>query len=275
MTNAPENSPRRRYWYEIIFESDTPPGKAFDIGLLIAIGGSLLVVMLETVKSLTQDFDHVLKGLEWFFTIIFTIEYAIRLYVVKNPLRYALSFYGLVDLISVLPSYLAIVIGGAEYFIVIRSLRLMRVFRVLKMMRFIGEAKILGEALRASRQKITVFIIAVVCATMILGTMMYLVEGPANGFVSIPISIYWCIVTLTTVGYGDISPQTPLGQILASIIMIMGYGIIAVPTGIVTSELSKTYGSAKKRPRHCPGCKEYNHLEDARYCHNCGNELPQ
>lgn len=275
-SNAPQTNNWRQRWYVIIFESDTPKGKAFDIALLVAIASSLLVIMLETVESIVQKSPGLFLGLEWFFTLLFTIEYTIRLSIVKKPLKYALSFYGLVDLVSILPTYLALFLGGAQYFIVIRSLRLMRVFRVLKMVRFLGEARVLSEALRASRPKIIVFIIAVVCATFIMGTLMYMVEGPENGFKSIPIAIYWCIVTLTTVGYGDISPNTPLGQLLASIIMILGYGIIAVPTGIVTSELNKSSQSANEQAnkRKCAACGKTGHNPDALYCRNCGSQLP-
>lgn len=276
MIRAPQTNDWRQRWYVVIFESDTPKGKAFDIALLVAIVGSLFVIMLETVESIVQHSPSLFVGLEWFFTVIFTIEYAVRLTIVRKPLKYALSFYGLVDLISILPSYLALVMGGAQYFIVIRSLRLMRVFRVLKMVRFLGEARVLSEALRSSRPKIIVFIIAVVCSTFIMGTLMYMVEGPENGFKSIPVAIYWCIVTLTTVGYGDISPQTPLGQLLASVIMILGYGIIAVPTGIVTSELNKSSHSANEaaHKRKCENCGKTGHIPDAIYCRNCGAELP-
>jgi len=270
--NAPEPGTWRARWYVIIFESDTPAGRRFDVFLLLTILASLVVIMLETIPSWVQHYRAYFTAAEWFFTLLFTAEYLLRLYIVKRPTRYIFSFYGLVDLISVLPSYLAIAIGGAQYFIVIRSLRLMRVFRVLKMMRFIGEAQVLSNALRASRQKITVFIIAVVCATVILGTMMYLIEGPENGFTSIPKAIYWCIVTLTTVGYGDISPQTPLGQILASVIMILGYGIIAVPTGIVTSEISKQ-SRLDLVDVNCSGCGKSGHRSNARYCQFCGEEL--
>lgn len=265
----------RGRWYTIIFESDTKAGKNFDILLLIAIVASLLVIMLETVPSINQKYPKVFISLEWFFTILFTLEYIVRLAIVSRHWNYARSFYGIIDLISILPSYLAIVLGGAQYFIVIRSLRLLRVFRVLKMVRFIGEATVLGSALKASRHKIVVFIIAVVCMTFIMGTLMYMVEGPEHGFKSIPISIYWCIVTLTTVGYGDISPQTPLGQLVASIIMIMGYGIIAVPTGIVTSELNRQSKEdvAANKTKACPYCNTADLKFKAIYCYNCGEKI--
>ena len=265
----------RGRWYTIIFESDTKAGKRFDILLLVAIIASLLVIMLETVPSINQKYPKVFISLEWFFTILFSVEYIVRLAIVSRPWSYARSFYGIIDLISILPSYLAIVLGGAQYFIVIRSLRLLRVFRVLKMVRFIGEANVLGNVLKASRHKIVVFIIAVVCMTFIMGTVMYMVEGPKHGFKSIPISIYWCIVTLTTVGYGDISPETPLGQLIASIIMIMGYGIIAVPTGIVTSELNRQSKEdiAANQTKVCPYCDTADLRFKAIYCHNCGEKI--
>lgn len=270
---APHSHWRSR-WYTIIFESDTKSGRRFDILLLIAIFGSLLVIMLETVPGITEKYPDVFESLEWFFTILFSIEYLVRLRIVNRPWSYAFSFYGIIDLISVLPSYLAIFLGGAQYFIVIRSLRLLRVFRVLKMVRFIGEANVLSDALKASRHKIAVFIIAVVCMTFIMGTVMYMVEGPEHGFSSIPISIYWCIVTLTTVGYGDISPETPLGQLIASIIMILGYGIIAVPTGILTSELNKQAKEENKVPiKSCSVCNKTDIPIKAHYCYNCGEDI--
>lgn len=273
MLEAAEKSWKRR-WYQIIFESDTPKGRRFDVLLLFAILGSLLVIMLETVPSLEENYKGTFLILEWIFTILFSIEYLVRLQVVKRPLSYFTSFYGIIDLVSILPSYLAIVLGGAQYFIVIRSLRLLRVFRVLKMVRFIGEADVLSKALKASRHKIAVFLIAVVCINFIMGTIMYMVEGPENGFSSIPMSIYWCIVTLTTVGYGDITPSSPLGQLIASVIMILGYGVIAVPTGIVTSEINRSQKEdAKSKLKRCPVCEHEGMAADAKYCQYCGEEF--
>lgn len=265
----------RARWYDVIFESDTRAGKTFDVILLVAIVASLLAVMLESVPTLLQKHRQFFRYLEWFFTIIFTVEYVVRLLIVRSKLKYALSFYGIIDLIAILPTYLALVLVGAQYFLVIRSFRLLRVFRVLKMVRFLGEAQVLSSALRASRVKITVFLVAVICVVFIMGTLMYIVEGPSNGFTSIPVSIYWCIVTLTTVGYGDISPQTPLGQFLASAIMIIGYGIIAVPTGIVTSEMSKAQHSASQSGGIvvCENCGEKDHSQKANFCKTCGTEL--
>ncbi len=266
----------KNHWYHIIFESDTTAGKRFDVALLIAILASLGVIMLESVPQLQKGFREWFIILEWAFTLLFSVEYIIRLMIVRRPISYALSFYGIIDLISILPTFLAIVLGGAQYFIVIRSLRLLRVFRVLKMVRFLGEANVLSSALHASRHKIAVFLIAVVCMTFIMGTAMYMIEGPEHGFTSIPVSIYWCIVTLTTVGYGDISPETPFGQLVASVIMILGYGIIAVPTGIVTSELSRSNSQADlghSATGSCKNCGKTGMKETAKFCQFCGEKL--
>lgn len=223
----------------IIFRSDTPAGKAFDVILLIAILLSILAVMLESVRSIAQEYGTFIRNFEWVITILFTLEYVLRIYCARSRRGYILSFYGLVDLISIVPTYLSLIVVGTQYILVVRGLRLLRVFRVLKLYHFLGEAQILGRALRQSAAKITVFLGTVVTLIFIVGSLMYLIEGPEHGFTSIPVSIYWAIVTLTTVGYGDIAPQTVLGQMLASIVMIMGYGIIAVPTGIVSVELSR------------------------------------
>jgi len=271
--NRPKKPGWRQKWYDVIFESESKAGRNFDIILLIAILGSLVAIMLESVPTLLQKHRELFRYLEWFFTLIFTAEYVVRLLIVEKKRKYALSFYGIIDLLSVIPTYLALILVGAQYFLVIRSFRLIRVFRVLKMVRFLGEAQMLSNALRASRIKIIVFLVAVMCSIFILGTMMYLVEGPENGFTSIPVAVYWCIVTLTTVGYGDISPQTPLGQTLASIIMILGYGIIAVPTGIVTSEMSKSQGNQITSETTCSNCGEEDHMADAAYCKSCGASL--
>jgi voltage-gated potassium channel len=259
--------------YEIIFESDTREGKLFDILLLFSIVLSVAIVLLESVQDIKLNWSNWLVGLEWFFTGIFTIEYLARLWVVLNKRKYIFSFFGLVDLLSVLPTYLAIFFTGAQSLLVIRSLRLLRIFRIFKLARFIGESQNLILALKASRFKIIVFLTTVMTAVIIFGTLIYLIEGPEHGFTSIPRSIYWAIVTMTTVGYGDIAPQTTLGQTLASIIMIMGYGIIAVPTGIVSSEMI-----ALKRREHlstqvCPHCLKEGHDIDAVYCKYCGGEI--
>ncbi len=257
--------------YEIIFEAETPAGKAFDITLLWAILLSILTVILESVSSIQAQFGEVLRTIEWIFTILFTIEYLSRIYVIRNPSSYIFSFLGIIDLLAILPTYLSIFLVGSQYFLAVRIIRLLRVFRIFKLSRYLGEADILKRALRASFHKITVFVLAVISIVIITGTLMYLVEGPAHGFTSIPISIYWSIVTLTTVGYGDIAPQTVLGQTLASFIMIMGYGIIAVPTGIVTSELTRAQKPASTRV--CPHCLREGHDADAVYCKYCSTSL--
>ncbi len=258
--------------HEIIFEADTPAGKAFDVALLVLIILSVVAVMLESTSTIAARYGPWLRTFEWVVTILFTIEYLLRLYSVGNPLRYARSFFGIVDLLAILPTYLSIFIPGAQTLLVIRALRLLRVFRVLKLAQFVGEASELRAALRASARKIIVFLGAVLTIVVIVGSMMYLIEGEANGFTSIPVSIYWAIVTMTTVGYGDIAPQTALGKILASAIMIMGYGIIAVPTGIVSVELA---GVTRKKisTQACPQCGAEGHDADAVHCKYCGDKL--
>ncbi|MFY0674680.1 MAG: ion transporter [Bacteroidia bacterium] len=258
--------------HEVIFEADTPAGKLFDVVLLLAIVASVLIIMLESVKSIDDLYDREFKQLEWSFTILFTLEYVLRIYAIKKPWKYIFSFYGIIDLLSILPTYLGLVVAGnTEGLLVIRSIRLIRVFRVLKLTRFLGEANNLGNALMSSRRKILVFLMVVVMVTIITGTFMYLIEGAEHGFDSIPKSIYWAIVTLTTVGYGDISPETTLGQFFASIIMIMGYGIIAVPTGIVSAELAKQ--PSINNTQSCHNCGEDSHDDKAKYCHQCGEAL--
>jgi voltage-gated potassium channel len=260
--------------HEIIYEADTPAGKAFDIGLLLVIVLSIVLVMLESIPGMSDKYYWQFYTAEWIITIIFSIEYMLRIIVINRPTRYIFSFYGIVDLLSTLPTYLAILGGGHNLLFAVRALRLLRIFRILKITRYVGESNRLLLALRNSRAKILVFLYAVVILCVIMGTVMYLVEGPENGYTSIPTGIYWCIVTLTTVGFGDIHPVTPLGQFIASVIMITGYGIIAVPTGIVTSEFSRA--SANEIPVNtqvCPYCNETKHLDKAEYCHNCGNPL--
>jgi len=255
----------------IIFESDTRAGKAFDVALLIAILASIALVMLESVASIRADYGDLLRALEWFFTALFTVEYALRIYSAYDRPRYIRSFYGLVDLVAILPTYLSLFFVGAQYFLVVRALRLLRVFRVLKLVHFIGEATVLKRALIASRGKIIVFLVTVLTLVTIIGSVMHIVEGPENGFDNIPKSVYWAIVTLTTVGYGDIAPKTPLGQFLSAIVMILGYGIIAVPTGIVTSELTRA--SHEASVRRCQACLRRGHDADATYCKWCGGKL--
>lgn len=267
----------RQQLYIIVFEADTFLGKLFDVVLLIGILLSVLAVMLESVTSIRQEYGEELYILEWVFTILFTVEYLLRIYISHQPKKYIFSFYGIIDLLSVLPTYLSVFIIGAQSFLVIRSIRLLRVFRVLKMVRYLGEASTLMTALRASRAKIIVFIGAVFSLTVILGTIMYIIEGGENGFSSIPKSIYWAVVTLTTVGYGDIAPATTLGQIVATAIMILGYGIIAVPTGIVSAEITQQSQIADNQKRtdvtYCDECGAMAKRADAKYCHNCGNKL--
>ena len=267
----------RQQLYIIVFEADTFLGKLFDVVLLIGILLSVLAVMLESVTSIRQEYGEELYILEWVFTILFTVEYLLRIYISHQPKKYIFSFYGIIDLLSVLPTYLSVFIIGAQSFLVIRSIRLLRVFRVLKMVRYLGEASTLMTALRASRAKIIVFIGAVFSLTVILGTIMYMIEGGENGFSSIPKSIYWAVVTLTTVGYGDIAPATTLGQIVATAIMILGYGIIAVPTGIVSAEITQQSQIADNQKRtdvtYCDECGAMAKRADAKYCHNCGNKL--
>ncbi|MEX0596508.1 MAG: ion transporter [Candidatus Paceibacterota bacterium] len=224
--------------FEIIFEAETPTGKKFDIVLLWVILISVGFAMLETVPSMNQKFGSLFYVLEWIFTIIFTIEYGLRIYCIKFPKHYIFSFFGMIDLLSIIPTYLSFLFPGSQSLIIIRSIRLLRIFRILKLARYLGEAHVLMTALKASRIKVTVFIGAVAIIVLIVGALMYLIEGPPNGFTSVPISAYWAIVTVTTVGFGDITPQTPLGQMLASFLMILGYGFIAIPTGIVSVELA-------------------------------------
>ena len=266
--------PPRSAWkdrlHEIIFEADTRAGKRFDILLLWVILASVAVVMLESVQLIADAYSTWLFVLEWTFTIFFTIEYILRLISVRKPWRYAISFFGIVDLLSILPSYLALFQLGQSSLRIIRIMRLLRVFRVLKLFGFVRQAKQLRSALRASSPKIAVFLLAVLVATVLMGTVMYIIEDPKDGFTSIPRSIYWAIVTLTTVGYGDIAPQTALGQALAGVIMIIGYAIIAVPTGIVSLEMSKADNS---NTQSCPSCSKEGHDDDATYCKFCGEEL--
>jgi voltage-gated potassium channel len=259
--------------YEIIFEADTPAGRAFDIALLVCILASVLIIVLESVQEIRQHFSGWFRALEWFFTGIFTVEYVARLWTVPNKRKYFFSFFGIVDLLSILPSYLALFFAGAQSLMVIRSLRLLRIFRIFKLSRYIGEGQNLMRALRSSQHKITVFLVTVLTSVVIMGTLMFLVEGPSHGFTSIPKSIYWAIVTMTTVGYGDIAPQTALGQMLASIIMIMGYGIIAVPTGIVSAEMIQMKREETITTQVCPHCLREGHDHDAVYCKYCGGIL--
>lgn len=267
----PENQWRRRL-HEIIFEADTTEGKTFDVALIILILASIFVVMLESVRPLDLRFHRTFSVLEWIFTVLFSLEYILRILSVKRPIHYIWSFYGVIDLLSVLPTYLSLFLPGSQFLLVTRSLRLLRIFRVFKLTRFVSEANILKSSLAASRRKITVFLFAVFLITIIMGTVMYLVEGGQNGFTSIPRSIYWCIVTLTTVGYGDISPTTVLGQFIASFIMILGYGIIAVPTGLITVEMTRQ-SKLHTNTQSCPNCGYEGHRDNAEFCYHCGHSL--
>lgn len=266
-------TPLRARLHQIIFEADTPAGRAFDLGLLLAITLSVTAVVLESVTSVRARHGTLLRGVEWAFTLLFTLEYVLRLVAVQRPLRYALSFFGLVDLLAILPTYAGALLPGAHSLLVVRILRLLRVFRILRLSEFLGQAQVLGNALRASRQKITVFLLTVFTITVIMGAVMHLVEGPAGGFESIPHGIYWSIVTLTTVGFGDITPKTVPGQMLASLLMVMGYGIIAVPTGIVSVELAQATRAAAVSNQACPSCGRGGHDLDARHCKHCGAAL--
>lgn len=273
---APEADRQRAAWrhrlHEIIFEADTPAGKAFDVALLILIVASVLAVLLESVQEVQQRFGGVLRVAEWGFTIVFTVEYALRLLSVGKPMRYARSFFGVVDFLAVAPTYLSLFIAGSQSLIVIRALRLLRVFRVFKLARYVGEADVLLRALRASGRKIVVFLGTVLTLVLIMGTAMYLIEGGEHGFNSIPAGVYWAIVTLTTVGYGDIAPQTALGRALAACVMIVGYAIIAVPTGIVSVELARA-ASPKVSTQACPECSAEGHDPDAVFCKYCAARL--
>lgn len=271
----PERKPNANYLFrsrlhEIIFEADTPAGKLFDIVLILCIVSSVIVVMLDSVADLNIQYGQLFLFLEWLFTILFTAEYLLRLGCIGRPGKYARSFYGIVDLLSILPSYVSLLLPAGKFFLVIRILRLLRVFRVLKLVQYVGESNYLQRALWASRRKIAVFLLSVFLLMIIFGSVMYIVEGAENGFTSIPRSIYWAIVTMTTVGYGDISPQTSLGQAIASLVMILGYGIIAIPTGIVTAEMTFRQNISTQV---CPECSTEGHDMNARYCKFCGADL--
>jgi voltage-gated potassium channel len=257
-----------------MFEADTPAGKTFDVALLLAIVLSVLAVMLESVSSIRAAHGTSLLRLEWFLTLLFTVEYGLRLASVKQPLRYARSFFGIVDLLAILPTYLSMLLPGAQSLLVIRGLRLLRIFRVFKLGQFLGEASILQTALTRSRHKIAIFLGTILILVTILGAAMYLIEGGDHGFTSIPLAVYWAIVTMTTVGYGDVAPQTAAGKTLASIVMILGYSILAVPTGIVTAEIVESVQRDRQpTTRGCPHCTSEGHSLTARFCQDCGGEL--
>ena len=264
----------KRNIYRIIFEAETPAGKAFDLALLIVIVLSILIVAVESVGAIERRIGPFLRVLEWILTVFFTVEYVLRLLCVRRPLRYALSFFGLVDLLSILPTYIGLFMHGAGSLLVIRTLRLLRMFRVLKLAQFMVEAQTLIGALKASRSKIAVFVTAVMIMVVISGTLMYLIESQADsGFTSIPRAMYWAIVTMTTVGYGDIAPRTAFGQFVAALLMVSGYAIIAVPTGIVSAELVMANKETAVSTLHCPHCSTEGHDPSAIFCHRCGNKL--
>lgn len=259
--------------HEIIFEADTRAGKAFDVILILSILLSVVAIMVDSVGPIRRDHGKWLYGVEWFFTILFTIEYLLRLYSVGRPIRYATSFFGIVDLLAIAPTYLSLLIPGSQYLLVIRVLRVLRIFRVFKLVQYLNEVSLLMSALRASRRKIVVFLFLVVTLVLIFGSIMYVVEGERHGFTSIPRSIYWAIVTMTTVGYGDIAPKTGFGQAIAALVMIVGFSIIAVPTGIVTSELRRVMRHTEVSTQSCPQCSTEGHDVDAVHCKKCGAKL--
>lgn len=267
----PDESGWRNRLHEIIFEADTVAGKTFDVLLLWMILISVVVVILESVQSFRADYGKWLSGLEWGLTIVFTLEYFLRLVSVRRPLRYATSFFGIIDLLAILPTYLSFFLPGVHYLLAIRVLRLLRIFRILKLTEYVSEAEVITSALKASAKKISVFLLAVLALVTIIGSIMYVIEGEENGFTDIPTSIYWAVVTMTTVGYGDLSPKTAIGKAFASLVMILGYAIIAVPTGIVTVALSRK--TNRISTQMCPECHTQDHDADAIYCKYCASAL--
>ncbi len=260
--------------FHVIFGHHDRPGRSFDVVLIIAILASILVTMLDSVQDLHQRFGDAFYLAEWGFTLAFTAEYTVRLWVVRRPWRYARSFFGIVDLLSVLPTYISLVLAGSQYLLVIRALRILRIFRVLKLTRYVGEATLLWSALIRSRRKVLVFVSTFLTLVLIFGALMYLIEGPKDGFTSIPQSMYWAVVTMTTVGFGDVTPHTALGKMLTSLIILVGYSIIVVPTGIFTAELASGIREARQR-RRCEECGLAGHESDARFCRHCGARLPR
>ncbi len=270
-TQEKNNTSIKHRIHEIIYEADTNAGKLFDVILLIAILASILFVMLESVQSINDEYGELLNIGEWIITGLFSIEYILRIISIKKPWKYIFSFYGVIDFLSTIPKYLSLILVGSHNLAALRALRLLRVFRILKVTRYIGESNRLLIALKSSRAKIAVFLFFVLILCIILGTIMYMIEGAENGFTSIPRSVYWAIVTLTTVGYGDIAPGTPLGQLIASAIMILGYAIIAIPTGIVGSEMMKN--NIQTNTQACQNCLRDKHRDDADFCYHCGDKL--
>ncbi len=268
-----KRAPWRVRLHEIIFEADTPAGKAFDVALIGLILLSILAVMLESVAAYQASYGAFLRQVEWVITGLFTIEYILRLSCVVYPLRYARSFFGIVDLVAILPTYLSLFLPGSQSLLLVRTLRLLRIFRVFKLVLYLGEANVLSTALRSSLPKVVVFLMTVLLVVLNMGAAMYLIEGGENGFTSIPRGVYWAIVTMTTVGYGDIAPQTVPGQALAAALMIMGYAVIAVPTGIVSAELIEAGRQRPVTTRVCPVCLTEGHQRSARFCRDCGASL--
>ncbi len=266
-------SPLRARLHEVIFEADTRAGKLFDLALIVGILASVVVVMADSVGAIHARHGKLLGILEWIFTLLFTVEYLLRLACIGRPWRYAVSFFGIVDLLAILPTYLSLLVPGSQALLVIRILRVLRIFRVLKLVQFLSEAEVMGRALRASFRKILVFVFTVLTLVVVFGSVMYLVEGEEYGFTSIPRGIYWAIVTMTTVGYGDISPQTPLGQTLAAVVMVLGFAIIAVPTGIVAAEMGRVQDGDPVSTQVCPECSVEGHDVDAAHCKRCGARL--
>jgi len=266
----------RHTLYQVIYQSHTPAGRGFDIVLIILILTSVLTIVLDSVAEISQQYQEQFVVTEWVFTALFTIEYILRIFCIHRPLKYMASFYGLIDLLAILPSYVSLFIPCSHYLQVIRILRVLRVFRVLKLVRFINQSNMLLNALLASRFKITIFLFTISTLLVVFGSAMYLIEGPENGFTSIPVSIYWAVVTLTTVGFGDITPKTNLGRAVSAVVMVIGYAIIAVPTGIFTAELSREMKKQNNSldQRVCLKCRKLGHEKEANYCHICGTELP-
>lgn len=269
----PESGLRARL-YIIIFEADTRAGRLFDLALIVAILASVSVVVLDSVQAISLRHGDTLGALEWFFTLLFTAEYLARLYCVRRPLRYATSFFGVVDFLSILPTYLALMMPGAHVLLDVRILRLLRIFRILKLTSYVEEYGMLSRALLASRRKILIFISVVMMIVLLLGTVMYVVEGPGNGFTSIPTSVYWAITAITTVGFGDIVPKTDIGRAIASIMMLLGWGTLAVPTGIISSEITMQRASVRPTTRTCHECLSEGHEAGAKFCKDCGARLP-
>lgn len=265
----------RRWLYRIIFLADTRAGRLFDLTLIGLILASVLTVLMDSVPWIHADYGPALLAVEWVFTAVFTAEYLLRLFSVRQPWRYATSFFGVIDLVAIAPTYLSLLLPGAQALLVVRVLRVVRVFRILKLTEYLRESRTLNDALWASRRKIGVFLVVVLTLLVIIGSLIYLIEGGENGFTDIPTSIYWAVVTLTTVGYGDISPKTPLGRVLAGTVMILGYGIIAVPTGIVTAELTRSGTAGRSTSKRCTACQADGHDSDARFCKYCGAGLSE